>query len=518
MNVAMRKFFTSTFFAWLALAIAGGWYLFTFKDGRFSLRSDRLNFGIDLVGGTYITLGVQIDKAIETELFDKMDYLAKKLHEAQVGPEKKSIKNQQITFTFNSQQEALKAAEIIKSRERYFKVAVEGNEVISVFREAKIRQIKDWAVQGNIEVLRTRLNKLGVGEITIAAQGDNNIAIELPNVDDPLKAKQMIGKAALLEIKLIEHVASTEEDLLEEYDDEIPEGMQVVQNTEGNMYYLVPKYTDLTGRLLKDAYTGLISGDLVVHFKFNPEGGEKFYDLTRKNFKRQLAIIVDGVVISDPRVNTAIRSEGYIQGNFTKETAVELATMLKSGAFVAPVTFEEERRIGPSLGQESINKGLLACLVGLGLLFVFSVGFYRLSGIFAFIALLYNLLLILLALSWVGATLTLPGMAGMVLTVGMAIDASILIYEKIKEELVTNVSIRKAVDLGFSDAMGVILDSNITTFIVGLVLYQFGTGPIQGFAVTMMIGIIATLISGLFFLRSIFNVYFSLLRVQKLSI
>lgn len=519
MNIAMRKFFASTFFGWILLAVIGVWYLFTFQDGRPVLRSDRLKFGIDLVGGTYITLGVQTDKAVEVELFDKMDSMLKKMKEARMKlPTSKTIKNGTIVLTFDSPSEALSAAEFVKGKDQTLKVSIDQNVVKISFRDAKLQQIKEWAVQGNVEVLRSRLDKFGVEEPTIAAQGEKNIVIELPNVDDPLKAKQMIGKAALLEIKLIERSADNEDDLLEEYDGEVPEGMQVLQSTDGRTFFLVPKYTDLTGRLLKDAYAGLVQGEFVVNFKFNPEGGEKFYELTRKNFKRRLAIIIDNVVISDPRVNTAIRTEGYIQGNFTKESAKELATMLKSGAFVAPVTFEEERRIGPSLGHESIQKGLLACLVGLILLLVFSIIMYRVSGIFAFIALLYNLLLIMLALSQLRATLTLPGIAGMVLTVGMAIDASILIYEKIREELKKGIPVRKAVDLGFSDAMSVILDSNITTFLVGIVLYKFGTGPIQGFAVTMMIGIIATLITGLFFLRSIFNALFSLFNVQKLSI
>jgi protein-export membrane protein SecD len=192
--------------------------------------------------------------------------------------------------------------------------------------------------------------------------------------------------------------------------------------------------------------------------------------------------------------------------------------LLQSGSFVAPVTFEEERQIGPSLGQESIRQGLISCLVGLGLLFIFSLFYYSLSGLFAFLALIYNLGLILMGLAWLQVPLTLPGIAGMVLTVGMAIDASILIYEHIKEELSKGATIKLAVRSGFRDAMKVILDANITTFIVGVVLYNFGTGPIQGFAVTMMLGIIATLITGLFFLRSLFTFMLNNFSVQKLRI
>jgi len=227
---------------------------------------------------------------------------------------------------------------------------------------------------------------------------------------------------------------------------------------------------------------------------------------------------LDSEVISAPRIESAIRGSGEITGNFTTDSARTLALLLKSGSFVAPVTFEEERQIGPSLGQESIRQGLTSCLIGLGLLLFFSLFYYNLSGFFAFFALVYNLILVLLGISWLKATLTLPGIAGMVLTVGMAIDASILIFERIKEELSQGVALKKAVELGFSGAMKVILDANITTFIVGIVLYRFGVGPIQGFAVTMMLGIIATLVTTLFFLRSLFKFMLNNFDIQKLRI
>jgi preprotein translocase subunit SecD len=526
MNLSMRNIFSSAFFIWVVLAGISLFYLFTYENGHIKLRPDRLKFGIDLVGGTYITLSVQTDKAVELELLDKMQAIVKRLKEEKhAAPIAQTIQNNMIVFQFDSSH-ALNDAVNNLGQDGSLKVITEGTTLKISLKDTVIDKIKTWAVQSNIDVLRTRLDGLGVGEITIAPQGDRNIVIELPNVDDPKKAKAMIGKPALLEIKLVEAKAGTEDELLEAYDGELPDDMEIVPGKErangyGKMYFLVPKYTDLTGRLLKDAYTGFggqTGTDVVVHFKFNPQGGEKFYELTRKNYNRNIAIILDGIVISDPRVSTPIGAEGYIQGDFNQESAAELAMLLKSGAFVAPVTFEEERQIGPSLGQEAIRQGLLACLVGLALLFVFSIFMYKLSGFFAFVTLVYNLLVIMLALSWLRATLTLPGIAGMVLTIGMAIDASILIFEKIREELAQGESIRKSIDVGFSDAMAVILDSNITTFLVGVVLYKFGTGPIQGFAVTMMMGIIATLITGLFFLRSLFNALLAMFNVQKLSI
>ena len=369
-------------------------------------------------------------------------------------------------------------------------------------------------MQGNIEVLKSRLDRMSVSEIPIVAQGERNIVIEMPDVEDPAMAKAMIGKPAILEFKLVEKVARSQEELLDEFDGDLPDDFMIVPGKErdefgGQIHYLVPAFADITGALLKDArasFGGETGAQLVVSFEFMPEGGQKFYDLTSKNLGRQIAIILDGQVISAPTVNSAIGSRGVIQGRFTSKESNELASLLKSGAFVAPVTFEEERRIGPALGAESIRQGLMSCLIGLGLLFIFSLFYYKVAGLFAFVALIYNLILILFILSRFHATLTLPGIAGMVLTVGMAIDASILIYERIKEEMKSGLKFPAALKAGFSNAMVVILDANITTFIVGLVLFYFGTGPIQGYAVTLLIGIISTLITGLFFLRSLFNV------------
>ncbi len=524
MNLSTTSLTRSGFLLWMLAAAGIVAYLFTFYNGGVHLRPDRIKFGIDLVGGTYITLKVQTDKAVETELFDKVVSLSKKLdNEAHIIPVSHTIEKNEARIRFDSPATAQAAQSIIKRQDSDLVVSIEGELVKISFKEAQVKRIADHAVQGNIDVLRTRLDSLGVGEIPISAQGDKYIIVELPDIDDPQKAKEMIGKPALLEVKLVEREGNSPEEILDAYDGELPEGMIIVPGNEvhGKRYYLVPASTDLTGRLLKDAFTGFggqMQTEVVVNFVFNPEGGEKFYELTRKNFNRHIAMIVDGVVVSAPRVSTPIGASGYIHGNFTTESANELALLLKSGAFVAPVTFEEERRIGPSLGQESIRQGLIACIVGLLLLFLFSIIFYKVAGLFAVVALIFNFLLILLALGWLKATLTLPGIAGMVLTIGMAIDASILIFEKIKEELKGGVPTKKAVQVGFSEAMEVILDSNITTFIVGIVLYKFGYGPIQGFALTLMIGIVATLITGLFFLRSIFNFFLYTIGMQTIKI
>ena len=304
----------------------------------------------------------------------------------------------------------------------------------------------------------------------------------------------------------------------------LPENTVIVSNKKNTEFYLVPLYAEITGRLLKDVsvtnQAGHLGTELGVSIEFNKDGTEKFANLTKNHVGKQAAIIIDGVVISAPNISVVIdNGKAIISGSFTTmESAKELAVMLKSGAFVAPVKFEEERTIGPSLGQAAIHDGLMSCAIGLLLLTIFSVLFYKVAGVFAIIVLIYNLLLILFMLAALGGTLTLPGIAGMVLTVGMAIDASILIYERIKEELALGVPMRKAVDLGFSGAMTIILDANMTHFLVAVVLYMFGAGPIKGFAVTMIIGIISTLITGLLLLKSLFNFSLDTLGLQKIKI
>ena len=518
MDISARSGFFSGFTFWVAFIAIGLYFVFPLRQ--------KLRFGIDLVGGTYITLSVQTEKAIEAELIEQMKRITAKLKEAKRDvPTSSVIEKNNIVFTFSSPSAVQSVADFIKTEGYQLEQQSEGVSLRLRLPERQEKKIMDDAVKGNIEVLRTRLDKMSVAEIQIRLQGEKNIIVELPDVADPMQAKAMIGKAAKLEFKLVEKTGHSAEDILYELEGILPKDKEILPGRDeggyGKTYYLVSKYAEVTGAMLKDARSivgGKTGAEAVVNFRLSPEGGEKFHKLTSKNFGRPLAIVLDDVVISAPRINEAIRTEGQITGMRSSQEAKELSLLLRSGAFVAPVTFEEERQIGPSLGAESIRQGFISCLVGLGLLFIFSLFFYKLSGLLAFAALIYNLLLILVGLAWMRATLTLPGIAGMVLTVGMAIDASVLIYERIKDELAEGVTIKKAVNGGFASAMKVILDANITTFIVGVVLYKFGTGPIQGFAVTMMLGIISTLITGLFFLKSLLNFMLDLFKVQRLSI
>jgi preprotein translocase subunit SecD len=520
MNVAVKRIFLSSFMGWvLFAALTSAYFIYYGKES--------LKFGIDLVGGSYITLEVDQNDVIKTELYDKIKSFEDILlqHELEVQS-KPLFQNNALHFKFVSKKDAEAAEVAFRHEYRQLMYAVNTTELKVTLAPQYLSRLLSEAVDANINILERRLNGLSVAEIHISKQGDRFIVVELPDVHDLEQAKKMIGQSAIMEFKIVEDSAASRQELLDKYDHDLPEGTMIIAGSARNgsankMYYLVPDYAHVSGKYFKNAkvdFTGEFNTDLGVHFEFDEEGGKRFYELTSRNIGKPLAIVLDGQIVQVAVINSAIGKFGSISGNFKSEEANTLARLLKSGSFKAKVNFKEERQIGPTLGQESVKNGLLSCAIGLFLLLVFGIYFYRLSGLFAILALAYNLVLIILCMALVKATLTLPGIAGMILTVGMAIDASILIYEQIKDCIARGLTISQSVQEGFSDAMMVILDANITTFIVAAVLFYFGTGPIQGFAVTMMIGILSTLITGLFFLKSIFKVYLTAFSINKLSI
>lgn len=516
MRLSLVRIITSEFFMWLVLASIGLYLILPFDK--------QLRFGMDLRGGTYLTLMVHTDKAVEAELIQKMRLIETSIRNAGLAtPIEKMVNQEQLTFTFHTAIDAKAAADSLKCPFSDLNISQQDAHVLVTLSSNVASRIKQDAVTRNIEVLRSRLDGLGVAEISVAAQGESNIVIELPDVSDPTRARAMIGTAAQLEFKLVESMRASEKDLLYELDDIVPPDKEILPGRDKmSGYYLVEKFAQVTGRHIKETRAMLTDDHgtraAVVAFRLNDEGAEKFGELTSEHMGAHLAIVLDGQVISAPRIQSKISDSGQITGMKSLKDANELALLLRSGAFGAPVTFEEDRQVDPLLGKESIRQGLLSCLVALLLLFIFSVIYYRWSGVAAFAALVLNLIFLMVGLRWLGATLTLPGIGGMVLTVGMAIDASILIFERIRELIKDGVAIPTAVKNGFSGAMAVILDANITTFLIGIVLYKFGTGPIQGFAVTMMLGIVATLITGLFFLRSVFNFVLNNFTIRRLSI
>lgn len=364
-----------------------------------------------------------------------------------------------------------------------------------------------------IEVIRNRIDEFGVREPSIQRQGEDEIVVQLPGVTDRQRAIDLIGKTAMLEFKI---VSNDTDKLKEAIAGRAPEGYELKYASEENEPLLLEKQAVLAGDTLTDASVRFDQSQFsepIVALHFNPAGAKKFSEVTAANVGKRLAIVLDGKVQSAPRIREAIPSgEAVITGRFDAQAAQDLALVLRVGALPAPMHIEEERTVGPLLGQDSINKGVKACIIGIGLVFVFMAGYYLLAGLIANIALLLNLLIILGSLGMlplifpgISATLTLPGIAGIALSLGMAVDANVLIYERIREELGAGRNLRLAITNGYERAFSAIFDSNLTTLIAAFLLFQFGTGPIRGFAVTLTIGLIASMFTAIVVTRVIFE-------------
>jgi SecD/SecF fusion protein len=377
---------------------------------------------------------------------------------------------------------------------------------------------REDAADRAVEVIRNRIDAFGVREPSIQKQGSDEIVVQLPGVTDRDRAIDLIGKTALLEFKL---VSSDPEKLKQAISGSIPDGYELKYTQDNNEPLLLEKEAVLTGDALTNASVQFSQSQFnapVVALQFNAEGAKKFAEITAANVGRRLAIVLDGKVQSAPNIREAIPSgEAVISGRFSVDEAQDLALVLRVGALPAPMHIEEERTVGPLLGQDSINKGVKASLIGSAVVFAFMAAYYLFAGIVADIALLLNLLIILGCLGMlphlfpgVSATLTLPGIAGMALSLGMAVDANVLINERIREELSLGRSLRSAISNGYSKAFSAIFDSNITTLIAAFLLFQFGTGPIRGFAVTLTIGLIASLFTAIVVTRTIFETLLSL--------
>jgi preprotein translocase subunit SecD len=385
--------------------------------------------------------------------------------------------------------------------------------------------VKKRAIDQALEIIRNRVDQFGVSEPEITLQGTDRILVQLPGVRDPQRAINLIGQTALLEFKLVDDEGNIEEALK----GSIPPGdvilyQRSVDEKTGavrKIPFLLKEKTMMTGEFIKDARVALDSQfhEPYVAMEFTDIGAKLFEQITAANVKKRLAIILDNNVYSAPVIQERIAGgRAQITGRFDTKEASDLAIVLRSGALPAPVKIIEERTVGPSLGEDSIRKGIISIIISAGIIVLFMVFYYKASGIVADVALVLNMVLILATLAIFRATLTLPGIAGLVLSIGMAVDANILIHERIKEELRWGKTVRAAIDQGYHRAFVTIIDSNLTTLIAGVLLYQFGTGPVKGFAVTLCIGILANIFTAVYVTRLIFD--FLTLRpgVKQLSI
>jgi protein-export membrane protein SecD len=399
-------------------------------------------------------------------------------------------------------------------------------------------KVKD-AVDRAIEIMRNRIDQFGVAEPLITKQGDKWIVIQLPGIKDPQSAKDLIGKTALLEFRIVNssNEASKVLDLIRDkgitpaqYRDNssaypdiqaiMPQDASVFESKEDSRYYVLDKAL-LTGASLTNAKVefGGQFGQPVVAIEFNREGARTFEEVTERNIQKNLAIVLDGIVQSAPVIRSKIpEGKAVIEGSFNAESAKLLATVLRAGALPAPVKVIEERTVGPTLGDDSIKSGFLSALIGVAIVFAFMIVYYRASGVIADVALALNLIILIAAMAYFQFTLTLPGVAGIALTLAMAVDANVLILERIREELATGKSARVAVDAGYQKVFWTIFDANLTTLIAAVFLFQFGTGPIKGFAVTLSIGLIISMFTAITVTKLIYDFLFKENFLLKLKI
>jgi len=500
---------------WLRIVIVLGviaasvWYLYPPKK--------TINLGLDLQGGIHLMLGVEVDRAIESQteraLADLQAALDKKGIGARLGRQGATEMAVQLVNP-STWTNALAVLSEFKTFEQKSADQAAGRVVLAL-QARESAQIADLAVRQGLETIRNRVDQFGVAEPTIQRQGENRILVQLPGIQDAERAKALIGKTALLEFKFLNEQADVERATREGP----PPGSdllwqrQIDKETkqERKLPYVVEKKTLITGADLSTARVSIdqTTSEPYVSVEFNSTGARTFAELTEKNVGRRLAIVLDGNVHSAPVIREKIPSgQAQITGGFTTEEATDLAIVLRAGALPAPVKILEERTVGPSLGADSIRQGVISILASSLLVFLFMLIYYRLSGMIADVALALNLLILLAVMAGFHATLTLPGIAGIALTIGMAVDTNIIIFERIREELRTGKTIRASIDSGFSRAFTTIIDTHVTVLVSAAILYQFGTGPVKGFAVSLFIGILASLFTAVFFTRLLFDVIY----------
>ncbi|MCC7008673.1 MAG: protein translocase subunit SecD [Acidobacteria bacterium] len=481
--------------------------------------SQKVKLGLDLKGGVHFVLGVQTDDALRLETQTAADQLAAALKDAGV-----TVATRVTGLT------AFVAENVPSANDQQFRTIADQWLSQSFDRDQSgpgayafrmkpnvIVQRRAEAVTQAIQTIDRRVNELGVSEPVVAPYGTNaeQIIVQLPGVTDVPRAKSIIGKTAVLELKLVEAgPAADQASLLQATNGQVPADMETVGGVGDQSgapgYYLVRRAPVITGRDLRNSRPTLDEYNTpAVSFTLNSEGGAKFSRATSANVGRFLAIVIDDRVVSAPRIEGPISTEGRITGRFTQQEASDLALVLRSGALPASLTYLEEREVGPSLGADSIRAGVTASLIGLALVTLFMLVYYRLAGINAFVSVALNLVILLGFMAYAGAVMTLPGIAGFILTIGMGVDSNVLIFERIREELANRKTAKQAIAAGFDRVFITILDTHVSSLIAAAFLFQFGTGPIRGFATTLFFGLIANVFTAVFVSRTLFELVLS---------
>ncbi|MFW6080622.1 MAG: protein translocase subunit SecD [Desulfosalsimonas sp.] len=499
----------------------------TFKPGVWP--HDQINLGLDLQGGMHLAMEVETEKALESTVERIRGDLRSLLREERIRHD--SLETSGET---GLKLRLLDAGDLDKFkklvRDNYDnEVAIrstseqDGNVLAEIgIRDERVSGIREESVDQAVQTIRNRIDEFGVTEPDIRVQGDKRILIQLPGVKDMGRAKDLVGRTAQLEFRMLDEDNS----LREAIDGKAPPGSEVLyqssEATEGERRpYLVKKEAPLTGAYVKNARVQMDQqfNEPYVTIEFDRRGARIFERITGENVNKRMAIVLDNRVYSAPVIQEKIPGgTARITGNFRMEEARDLAIVLRAGALPAPVNIIEERSVGPSLGHDSIRMGLVSMVVGGALVLLFMLLYYQVSGLIANFALALNILFIAAGLAAFGATLTLPGIAGIILTIGIAVDANVIIFERIREEYRLGKTPAAAITAGFQRAAVAVLDANVTTLIAALVLFQFGTGPVRGFAVTLSLGVLASLFTSLFVCRLIFDYLYSLKRWKTLSI
>jgi preprotein translocase subunit SecD len=477
--------------------------------------AEKIHLGLDLRGGMHLVLQVVTDDSVRAETDQEISRLRQKLEKENIGFDslvKPENKIEEFTIQEIDSEKQGQVREILDDEFNQWSYRVSGNSIHMTMNPGVETYLREQAVRQSLETIGSRVDELGLTEPTIQRQGltGERIIVELPGVENPDRVKEILKTTAQLEFRLVKGgPAPDRETLLEEYGGEVPPGMEVLKGdpkrTKGE-YYLVSNIAEIVGKDLRNARRSTDEwNNPAVSFTLNPDASKRFAKLTEENLGKPLSIVLDNKIQQVATIQDRIPGSGIIHGRYTPEEAEDIALVLRAGALPASIKFLEDRTIGPSLGADSIRKGLRSVIIALILIMIFMVFYYRMSGLNAVTALTLNILIIGGVLAYFKASLTLPGIAGIILTVGMAVDANVLVFERIREELSQGKSVLSSISSGFSRAFRTILDANITTIIAAIFLFQFGTGPIKGFAITLIIGITASMFTAVFVSRLIFD-------------
>ncbi|HEY7531674.1 MAG TPA: protein translocase subunit SecD [Nitrospiraceae bacterium] len=502
-----------------------------------------ITLGLDLQGGIHLVMEVDEDRAVEIAVDRAAVSLQDLLVEKKIPVE--SVKRTglgQITINFQNAELKDQIKKLIDEYPTFVETESAGsaNMLVWDLRDTEIKRIKDSAINQALETIRNRIDQFGVAEPLVQRQGLKQIVVQLPGVKDPKRAKDLIKETAMLEFKMLDEdnqlkldlparvPKDREAEVVKQAEGKLPEGDQilferVVEKDTGREYripYVVKKRVMLTGDVLSDARVSIGQfNDPYVSITFDAKGGREFERITGENVKKRMAVVLDNSIYSAPVIQERISGgRAQITGTFSTQEANDLAIVLRAGALPAPLKIIQDLTVGPSLGKDSIEKGVQATLIAGAMVVLFMIVYYKLSGVIADFALVLNLVCLIGALSALNATLTLPGIAGIVLTIGMGVDSNVLIFERIREEFRQGKPVRLAVDAGYEKAFYTIVDSHVTTLITGVVLFLFGTGPIKGFAVTLCLGIAINLFTALVGTKVIFDIMHQRQRVEHLSI